>query len=287
MLADDAIANVILRFAILLGTTLSAGSVLFAMTHRHTAPAVAPILRKQILIGACLVIIAEPVRWFVDQLSMSGGDVSLALDPAMRWIRFEMPQGQAALVRILGVVMVTAFWARWQLLGIVGLTLALGSFAMEGHTAALAKGMPWLSALLFLHLVAVSWWLAGLWPLVVSLRTASDEEARCAVERFGSIAVGAFGLLTIAGAVTLVTLTGWTIGLASPYQRIILAKLFVVAAILALATYNKFVLTPNLMKSLPSATQALRASIRNEILLACIVLLLTGFLSTMSPGAEH
>ena len=180
MLADDAIANVILRFAVLLGITLSAGSVLFAMTHRHTAPAVAPILRKQILIGACLVIIAEPLRWFVDQLSMSGGDISLALDPAMRWIRFEMPQGRAALVRILGVVMVTAFWARWQLLGIVGLTLALGSFAMEGHTAALAKGMPWLAAPLFLHLVAVSWWLAGLWPLAVLLRTASDEEARCA-----------------------------------------------------------------------------------------------------------
>ncbi len=287
MLADGAIENVLLRFAVLLGTALSAGSILFAVTNRQVAAAVKPTLRRQILIGVCLVIVAEPLRWFADQLAMSGGDIALALDPAMRWIAFEMPQGQAALVRVLGIGTLATFWSRWPVLAIAGLTLALGSFAIEGHTAAMASRMPWLSGFLFLHLLALSWWFAGLWPLAVSLQTMSDEEARRAVERFGSIAVGAFALLTIAGAIMFLTLTGGTLDLASPYQRIVLAKLFVVAAILALAGYNKFVLTPKLETSPQSAKQTLRASIRFEIGLAAIVLLLTAFLSTMSPGAEH
>lgn len=287
MLTDSAIENAILRFAVLLGAILCAGSILFAVTFRHTSPAVGSVLTKQILFGAGLIIVVEPLRWFILQLAMSGGDFSVAFDPGMRWLALEMPQGQAALVRIIGVLFIATLGLRAISVGVIGVMLVLGSFVLEGHTAAMATGTPWLSVLLLAHLVAVSWWLGSLWPLSWATKELSGDEAVSTVERFGGIAFGAFLVLGVAGVSMFIALTSGSIDPDSPYQRFILAKLVVVTAILGIAAYNKLVLTPGFRTAPETAKQALRNSIRYEIALAAIVLLLTGSLITMSPGKEH
>lgn len=287
MLADGNIANVVLRAVVLLGAILAAGSALCVLTLPVVTNAARKILRRQIWLGTFLVLVCEPIRWFAGQIAMAGGDVSLALDPSMRWIAFEMPQGQAALLRLLGVLLITASGLRWKAILLAGLAITVASFAFEGHTAAASNGASWISLFLVVHIASVSWWFAGLWPLAVAARVLEHNDAAQAVSRFGQIAVFAFGLIAATGVLMFLTLTGGTIDLSRSYQQILLAKLGVVGAILALAAFNRIVLTPRMVTSAQAAKRHLNASIGFEAALACLVLLLTGALSATSPGLSH
>jgi len=283
---DETIVTSLLRAVILLGALLAAGSVLYAATDRQTAISTRPQLRTQILFGVCVVLVATPVSLFVFQLAMSGGDTSLAFGPDMRWLAFQMPQGQAAILRLLGIILIAANGLRLLPLGLTGAILTIGSFTLEGHTAAAAHSYPWLPVVLVIHLLALAWWFAGLLPLANALRNFPADDAANAVHRFARIAVPAFGLLVIAGVAMFLALTGARIDAANRYQLLLLAKTGLFAVILGFAAYNKFVLTPGLRTSPANGQQKLPVSIRFEIILAVIVLIVTGFLTSTSPGHE-
>jgi putative copper export protein len=68
----------------------------------------------------------------------------------------------------------------------------------------------------------------------------------------------------------------------SGYGRMLLAKLLLVAGLLALAALNHLRLTPRLLAYDRSALKALRRSIRAEIALAGIILLVTAALTTLA-----
>jgi copper resistance protein D len=68
----------------------------------------------------------------------------------------------------------------------------------------------------------------------------------------------------------------------STYGRYVMLKLAFVAALLCLAAFNKLNLTPRLLAGDTRALQALRTSIRLELLLGVLILLATATLTTVT-----
>jgi putative copper resistance protein D len=82
---------------------------------------------------------------------------------------------------------------------------------------------------------------------------------------------------------------GFLASLATPYGRVLLAKLGMFGSMLAFAAANRFWLTPRLALALQSgarfesATGLLRASILIEMALGLLVLLTVAWLGTLAP----
>lgn len=282
-----------LRTLIYAGTILAAGACLFAATFPQQAEAIRPALQRQILLGALLIAVVEPLRYAMFQLSIAGGDAGLAFSPDMVWMGLELPGGQAALMRIasIGLILVSGMWAvgrgslSW-VLGLGGSALAIGSYALEGHTAGSAQPW-WMSLLLVIHVFAVHWWIGGLWPLASAARVLPGAELAAAVERFGRVAVALVAMLLVAGAIKLIWIVGWPLDPMNGYQQLFAAKILGVVAILALAARNKFRITPLLRIDAEAGADRLRSSIGLELAVALMLLVLTGLITSTAPGPAH
>lgn len=184
------------------------------------------------------------------------------------------------------------------LLAAVGLplTVSMNSHAAAGEAARLATALDWL------HLVAGGLWAGGLavfalW-LADDLRAAEPERrARAlaaAVPRFSALAVVAVATLAGTGAYQWWRQLGdvsATTG--SAYGRLILAKMALVAPLLALGAFNLLVARPCLAAALRgrlerahAAARALGRSVPAEAGLAVAVLAVTAVLTDTSPPSE-
>ena len=286
MSLDTDMLTAVLRVFVYLGTILAAGSVLFAHTFPHAARQVKPVIVRQVQLGAAIILLIEPVRYVFFQLAISGGDWNLAFSPDMRWMAFEMPNGQAALLRIVGVLLVLLAAVKTNAIAALGAVLAMTSYALEGHTAGTSQPL-WVSAVLLAHIASVHWWIGGLWPLAAVTVNASTLDTSDTVDLFGRLAVPVVAIVIIAGAAVFGSLVGWRVEPTDAYQRLIFAKLTGVAIILSLAAYNKLSLTRMIEERPIVATARLRQSIRLEWMFAFLVLVLTGFVTTTTPGMSQ
>ncbi len=286
MLTEVAIDTAALRTLVYVGTIAAAGACLFTATFPTAARSVATALRWQIFVGALLILLVEPLRLILFQLAISGGDAELAFGPDLRWMAFEMPNGQAAATRLAGVALIAAFGLRFLPVGLIGSAMAVGSYALEGHTAGSSRTV-WASIALLLHVAVAHWWIGSLWPLAASVKALPHSAVAATVERFGHWATMLVPVLLIAGSVLFLVLVSWTLEFTSFYQQIIAAKVATVVALLAIATFNKFAITPRLRTDLTGGAKALRGSIAVELALAFSILVLTGFVTTTSLGSGH
>ena len=177
-------------------------------------------------------------------------------------------------------------WLDWpailRRLPLLGAVIALASFALSGH--AVTAGPRWLTVpVLLTHTTAVAYWAGALLPLLYALRVL-DKAAAPIVERFSRIAVGAVAALVIAGliiAVLQVRSFGGLVG--TTYGLVLLAKIGLVAGLIALAAANKLRLTPALVRREPGAARALGRIVAAEIALVIAILLATAALGTTPP----
>jgi putative copper export protein/mono/diheme cytochrome c family protein len=150
-----------------------------------------------------------------------------------------------------------------------------------------------------LHLAAAAAWVGALVPLALWLRAASHDLdaatlalAQNAVLRFSSIGVASVGTLLATGIVS-----GWFLAGTVPalvgtdYGRLLLVKVSLFAAMVSVAAFNRFRLTPRIWQG-PSAaaTNALRGLARNsaiEAVAGAMILLIVGVLGTMPPGLHQ
>ena len=128
----------------------------------------------------------------------------------------------------------------------------VGSFLLQGHTVSEEPRLA-LAALLFVHLTAVHWWLGALHPLSLLTRRGDPSLATATVAAFSARAVWVVAALLTAGVALALTLTGAELRPSSPYQQRLLVKLVLVAAILAIAAWNKMRLVPLLEATMRSA----------------------------------
>lgn len=219
--------------------------------------------------------------------------------------------GQVALVR--AVAFAALAWATTRL-GPRGLAasgaLAVATFALDGHQ----RTAGWqLAAIDVVHVVVAAAWFGGLVLLALLLRDHPDEPLLAArwVARFSTLALVGVGLAGVSGAAMAVRLVGGADGLATTYGRLLIAKVLLVAAVVAIAAVNRFWLVPTITSVLrapsvaadpqpdpepgpvpdpePGATatarQRLGTTLRAEVGVLVGVLLLTGVLATEPPGA--
>jgi putative copper export protein len=101
--------------------------------------------------------------------------------------------------------------------------------------------------------------------------------------RFGTAAAAVVAALILAGLAVLGVLLNSASELwASGYGRTLCVKLALVACLLACAAFNKLRLTPRLMAGHAAAVRTLRASIRIELVLASLILIVTAVLTTLT-----
>jgi putative copper export protein len=158
--------------------------------------------------------------------------------------------------------------------------LVLASFVFSGHAAAHSAGVGAIAAT---HVAVASWWLAALFAMRGACAR-SPESAVALVRRFSSIAVLAIGLLVIAGELLVAALIDvWEL---TPYLRKLIIKLTIVASVLGVATYNRYVLTERVLADDADARHRLRRAIDAEILLIGAVLVATAIMTTYTSPHE-
>lgn len=217
--------------------------------------------------------------------AMLGGDWSGAWDTSDLQIVLEGSEGRAAIVRVVGLVVVAAstftFGFR-QALALAGAVIAIVSFALTGHTGSLGMGIiPGL--ILAAHLLAIAYWLGALLPLFRLAASRDNVRVGALLRQFGRLAVGFVGTLVSVGLLLLWLLIGSVEALlTSDYGRLVLSKLAVVAALLGLAAINKLRLTPAVERSEPNAASRLRWSIAGEMLAVAAILVITATFTTVT-----
>jgi copper resistance protein D len=171
----------------------------------------------------------------------------------------------------------------------VGATLQLASLGLVGHAAMQTGALGALHrANDALHLLAAAAWLGGLPMFAFSLGAYRDPRlglaAATAMRRFSFW--GQFDVaLIVATGIANVALTSGLSALtpATPYRALLGVKLIVVAVMVALALFNRYVLAPRLANSAP-AQRALARNCVAELVFGAAVVALVSLFGLLDPN---
>jgi len=210
---------------------------------------------------------------------------------------------RAALVVVLAGCLAAQGMTRKRVAGYIGLLAAaafIASLAWAGHGAA-TEDVPFDAIHLpadILHLLAAGAWLGALVPLalllVQSRRDGSPETvtvARAATQRFSVLGLSCVGTLLVTGVVNTWFLSGSIPALlGTPYGQLLLVKIALFAAMIAVASVNQRSLLPCLADGARENTLRVRACWqlgRNasiEASLGVLVLAIVGIIGVLPPG---
>ena len=181
---------------------------------------------------------------------------------------------------------------------LAGAYLGMLAFAGHGEEGLGFEGDVHLAAD-FLHLVAAGLWLGGLVPLALllfdlrSVREPNWIPAAChAASRFSNLGILVVGLLLVTGTINAWFLTGGMPSLVDTgYGRLLLLKIALFAAMVALAGINRQYLLPQLRGDFgvvaePQAVQWLIRSTLVEITIGMGVIVIVGMLGIMAPATD-
>jgi copper resistance protein D len=187
-------------------------------------------------------------------------------------------------------------WRRHAALAVAAAFVAALAFA--GHAAAGdgAAGAVHLAADV-LHLIAAAAWVGALVPLALVLGAAKDAGdsstlaiARTATLRFSTLGIASVGTVLVTGAINTFELSGSCAALSgTDYGRLLLVKIALFFAMLAIAAVNRMRLTPRLIAGGDAAAPAirrLRANALIEAVIGALILLIVAVLGTLPPGRE-
>ncbi len=266
---SEAVARLtwIARLVLYLGLFVGVGGVVF---HAMCPPA-RGAGRDGVTQGALIAGLAIlPILVLLQGLDLSG--LSLALDGAAWRMGWDTSLGTA--VALAGLSLVCGLAAgRVAPRALAWLALALTGAAMaaSGHAATAAPQILMRPGVA-VHAVALAIWLGTLIPLWRLLRWNAEQASRV-LPRVSAVLAPVFLLLVGSGATLAVFQLGqvsalWT----TEYGRLMAAKLAVVTAILVIAAWNRWRLTPA-MRVAPRATAPRMArAVALEIALALAVL---------------
>jgi copper transport protein len=165
---------------------------------------------------------------------------------------------------------------RKALLG-AGAALALASLPLTGHAVGSASAMAALAA----HGLGAAFWLGSLAALLALLRRGG---ASAALRRFSGLGVIAVALILACGVVLAVLRLDsldalWN----AAYGRLILVKMALLAALIALALVNRYRLLPALERGAETAERSLRRTLLAELGLLAAVIAVTAALVQTAP----
>jgi putative copper resistance protein D len=197
---------------------------------------------------------------------------------------------RAALALLLGLLVL---WPSMRLAQLAAATLLIALLGWIGHAGATPGPLGRLHlAADVAHLLSAGAWLGGLPALAMLLaqaRHAADPAWRAftvaATRRFSLLGIVCVGALLASGAINSWNLLAGPRDLvATDYGQLILIKIGLFAAMVAIATVNRFQLTPRLPA--PAAMRALRRNSLAESGLGAAALAIVGLLGTLDPAAH-
>ena len=278
---DSALEGALVLPAVLRGLGMGtlaalAGLLGFLATRRDAEPEPrAERLTTRLATAAAVLLALHFVAWAVDVVP----DHSLGGDQLAALLTSDV--GRVELART-GLALLSA----WALLLACRPRLALG-FAVAtllvsgtaGHSAAIHP--EWAVPARALHLVAVAGWLGGLlWLIVLERRSAAvvTREAR----RVSSVALAAVIAVAFSGVVqTRLFLPVWADLVRSTYGAIVLAKVAGLGVLVLFGAHHRHRVLPRLADM--HAPEELARSLRREVAVMSIVILLGGLLAYVAP----
>jgi copper resistance protein D len=243
------------------------------------------------------------VAWLACILINMARDFSSVFDPEdLRLFFFETPFGTVSFLRlallVVGVVIAFLPWhGRWRFAALVPVgALLLITQAWYGHSA---EGAGLYRAIVIavyaIHTIAAAAWAGGLPALLFALveqRRFSPYEARnCTLDvcsRFSLMAMIAVTLVVASGIANAGFRVAGSFGklFGSAYGDVLLKKLAIVAAMLAVAYFNRFIATPRLRAASSKGTRQitwLRYSVTFDVVLGALVLGASAILGITMP----
>ena len=165
----------------------------------------------------------------------------------------------------------------------------LASLGLVGH-AAMQTGAEGVAhrANHAAHLLTTAMWIGGLVPFALCLRAYGDDDLRQDATRammgfsfWGQFVVAA---IVLTGAVNIaLTSARPPFPPTTPYRAMLVAKIAVVAIMIALAVINRYVLAP-MLKPGATALAVLRLTSAAEVLLGSVVVALVSAFALLDPG---
>jgi copper resistance protein D len=301
-------AVVLLRFAqygtasILFGSSLF---FLYALPRSGAFSAAALAWPRHLVAAAAIALLFATLLGLVAQTAVMAGSLSAALTlPSIEAVVMGMDLGKSTIVRAavaglaaLALVLASPSATKWTIAAALG-AVASASFAWMGHGAA-TEGAGGLLHLLsdILHSWAAAAWIGALCAFALLLWQGQQSDAALrithrALQRFSGVGTVLVGTLVATGLVN-----GWfLVGpeyarslLRTDYGVLLAAKLVLFAGMLALASANRFRLTPRLESRLDTPVQnsrairALRRSVMLETTLGFGVLAAVAWFGTLPP----
>jgi copper resistance protein D len=283
------------RFAHFLTAMLAFGmsAYLWAYAPERLRLALSPVVHRLALIASSVALVTA-IAWLALESASMADDWSAAVDPdQIGAVITDTAFGHAwalHLVLAAALVAVVAVGSRdrWAATSLVSAAL-LASLGLVGH-AAMQTGAEGVlhRANHAVHLMAAGAWIGGLVPFVMCVRAYERDDLRKDAVRamagfsfWGQFVVAA---IVLTGVVN-IALTSHHPPLppTTPYRALLTAKLIIVAIMILLALFNRFVLAPRLNASANVLT-TLRATSAVEVALGCVVIALVSVFALLDPA---
>jgi putative copper export protein len=299
----------------------AAGISIFVTVFGHLLPGSLPALTKlgwRLAIGALVFVVGHHAL----EAARMAGDMNGLTDPAMQAMTLRSSEGAAFVLRVVGLVLVAVGLrggARSRsgadagggthsagqvgahaagvsgalrelsngrrvraVVRVTGAVLAVASFTLTGHTS-VTPYRATAAVLLILHLLVVAFWLGALWPLYLVASKAPPPIAAELIGAFSRIAAWVVPVILLAGVGLAVLLVPNLAVFRQPYGLLLLAKVALFTALMALATLNKRAFGPACATGRP---KAFKQAVVVEYILICAVLAVTATMTTFySPEA--
>lgn len=172
---------------------------------------------------------------------------------------------------------------------VVGAALLLASLGLVDHAAMQAGALGALHrANDATHLLATAAWLGGLPMFALSLKAYREPSlsaaAVTAMRRFSFWGHFDVALVVLTGAVNVALTSGFrALAPTTPYRMLLAAKLVLVATLVALALFNRYVLAPRLAQK-EDARRALARSCVAEVALGAMIVALVSVFGLLDPN---
>lgn len=275
VVTQTALPAAIARWALTVALVFGIGGAVFLAFVTDTAGA-APRC-----VAVCFTAATLPMALLA--AGLQGADIlglpAMSLASAAPWRAVATaPFARTAVLAVLAAVMALVGMKRGTktpvFLAALGWMLAALSFAASGHATNWLKGVA-----VTLHALAMIFWIGALPGLALAL---SRGDATTVLRRFSALALPLVVLLIGSGVVLILTEANSLSAFGTAWGQLLLAKLVLVGAMIALAVVNRHFLTPALAAG--GSPKPLHRSIRAELALGLIVLALaSGFRLTGLP----
>jgi copper transport protein len=167
---------------------------------------------------------------------------------------------------------------------------SLGAMWFHAAGSHAEQHMTWFNVpVQFVHIVAAGIWVGGLVWLLVALRGAPVAERAARVRRFSVLAGTVLAVVAITGTFRALDETGsigkWRDSLSTSFGITLLIKIGLFLVLGALAARNHYVNVPGFSKD-ETHSGRLTRTVRGEVLLAALILAVTGVLSQLPPPVD-